>query len=107
MKKVILSAALLFALTTMEAQVKTPQASPISKVEQTVGLTNVEIEYSRPGSKGRTVFGELVPYGKLWRTGANANTTVAFSEDVTIDGKLLKKGKYALYTLPKKQTVGK
>ena len=101
MKKVILSAALLFALTTMEAQVKTPQASPLSKVEQTVGLTNVEIEYSRPGSKGRTVFGELVPYGKLWRTGANANTTVAFSEDVTIDGKLLKKGKYALYTLPK------
>lgn len=101
MKKVILSAALLFALTTMEAQVKTPQASPVSKVEQTVGLTNVEIEYSRPGSKGRTVFGELVPYGKLWRTGANANTTVAFSEDVTIDGKLLKKGKYALYTLPK------
>ncbi|KGO90731.1 DUF2911 domain-containing protein [Flavobacterium suncheonense] len=101
MKKVILSAALLFALTTVQAQVKTPQASPSSKVEQTVGLTNVEIEYSRPGAKGRTVFGELVPYGKLWRTGANANTTIAFSEDVTIDGKLLKKGKYALYTLPK------
>ncbi|WP_313807781.1 DUF2911 domain-containing protein [Flavobacterium sp.] len=101
MKKVILSAALLFALTTIEAQVKTPQASPSSKLEQTVGLTHVEIEYSRPSAKGRTVFGELVPYGKVWRTGANANTTVAFTEDVTIDGKLLKKGKYALYTLPK------
>lgn len=101
MKKVFLSAVFLFALATMEAQVKTPQASPVSKVEQTVGLTNVEIEYSRPGAKGRTVFGELVPYGKLWRTGANANTIISFSEDVTIDGKLLKKGKYALYTLPK------
>ncbi|MGX7668471.1 DUF2911 domain-containing protein [Flavobacterium pedocola] len=101
MKKIVLTAVFAFATLAMQAQVKTPQASPVSKVEQTVGLTNVDIEYSRPSIKGRTVFGELVPYGKLWRTGANANTIIAFSEDVTIDGKILKKGKYALYTLPK------
>lgn len=101
MKKIILSA--VFALSTLaiQAQVKTPQASPITKIEQIVGLTDVEIQYSRPSIKGRTVFGELVPYGKLWRTGANANTTVSFSEDVVIGGKTLKKGKYALFTLPK------
>jgi len=101
MKRIMLTAAFAFATLVMQAQVKTPQASPVSKVEQTVGLTNVDIEYSRPSMKGRTVFGELVPYGKLWRTGANANTIVSFSEDVTIGGKTLKKGKYALFTIPK------
>lgn len=101
MKKLFLTAAFAFGVVVMQAQVKTPQASPVSKIDQTVGLTNLEIEYSRPSIKGRTVFGELVPYGKLWRTGANANTTISFSEDVTIDGKTLKKGKYSLYTLPK------
>lgn len=101
MKKIMLTAVFAFATLAIQAQVKTPQASPSTKIEQVVGLTDVEIDYSRPSIKGRTVFGELVPYGKLWRTGANANTTVSFSEDVTIDGKVLKKGKYALYTLPK------
>jgi tetratricopeptide (TPR) repeat protein len=66
-----------------------------------VGLTDVEVEYSRPGVKGRNIFGDLVPFGKVWRTGANSNTTISFSEDVLIDGKTLKKGKYALYTMPK------
>lgn len=101
MKKIVLSAVFAFATLAIQAQVKTPQASPSTKIEQVVGLTDVEIDYSRPSIKGRTVFGELVPYGKLWRTGANANTTVSFSEDVMIGGKTLKKGKYALYTLPK------
>lgn len=101
MKKIMLTAVFAFATLAMQAQVKTPQASPSTKIEQVVGLTDVDIDYSRPSTKGRTVFGELVPYGKLWRTGANANTTVSFSEDVTIDGKILKKGKYALFTLPK------
>ena len=85
----------------IEAQVKTPQPSPKATFEQVVGLTNVDVVYSRPSSKGRNVYGDLVPYGKLWRTGANANTTIAFSEDVTIGGQTLKKGKYALYTTPK------
>lgn len=84
----------------LNAQVKTPKPSPKSKLEQKVGLTDVTIEYSRPGVKGRTVFGDLVPYGKVWRTGANENTKITFSDDVIIDGKTLKKGTYALYTRP-------
>jgi len=84
-----------------EAQIKTPQPSPKSTITQVVGLTNVEIVYSRPSAKGRDVFNNLVPFGKLWRTGANENTTISFSEDIVIDGKTLPKGKYALYTTPR------
>jgi Protein of unknown function (DUF2911) len=92
--------AFLFA-TFSQAQISVPQASPASKVEQTVGLTKIDVEYHRPSAKGRTVYGELVPYGKTWRTGANENTIVTVSETVTIDGKELAKGSYALYTVPK------
>ncbi|MEZ4853729.1 DUF2911 domain-containing protein [Flavobacterium sp.] len=96
---------LVFTLNSfLYAQVKVPQASPAAKVEQVVGLTTVNIEYSRPSIKGRTVYGDLVPFGKYWRTGANACTTIHFSTDVTIDNKTLKAGKYALYTLPKADT---
>lgn len=101
MKKVIVLLAFMIANFAIEAQVKTPQSSPKSTSEQVVGLTNVDIEYSRPSAKGRAVFGNLVPFGKLWRTGANANTIVTFSDDVVINGKTLKKGKYSLFTLPK------
>ncbi|MFY7757907.1 MAG: DUF2911 domain-containing protein [Flavobacterium stagni] len=101
MKKLIYAIAFFIASYAIEAQVKTPQSSPKATVNQVVGLTDVAIEYSRPSAKGRTIFGDLVPFGKLWRTGANANTLVSFSEDVVIDGKTLAKGKYALYTLPK------
>ncbi len=87
-------------VSTVDAQIKTPSASPFSKVEQTVGLTDVHIEYSRPSVKGRTIFGDLVPYGKRWRTGANAATKVTFSKDVTVGGKALKAGSYALFTTP-------
>ena len=90
----------LFSATTANAQLKTPAASPISKMEQTVGLTDVTIEYSRPSKKGRDIFGGLVPFGTMWRTGANASTKVSFSEDVTVGGQELKKGDYALYTIP-------
>jgi hypothetical protein len=101
MKKVFIMALLAFSSLTTNAQVETPQASPSSKVEQTVGLTNVSIDYSRPGAKGRTVYGDLVPYGKNWRTGANANTVITFDEDIKVNGQELKRGKYALYTTPK------
>lgn len=101
MKKLIAVAFVVLSTLFVEAQVKTPQASPLSKVEQTVGLTNVQVEYSRPSAKGRTVYGDLVPFGKNWRTGANANTTIYFSDDVTFNGKTLPKGKYALFTTPK------
>ena len=88
----------------IEAQIKTPQQSPKSTLTQVVGLTDVEINYSRPSARGRAVIGNLVPYGKLWRTGANQNTTISFSDDVVIDGKTLAKGKYAIYTTPKADT---
>lgn len=96
---------LLFTLTTLivltvNAQVKTPAPSPKSELKQKVGLTDITIEYARPSIKGRTIFGDLVPYEKIWRTGANKNTTITFGNDVVIDGKTLKKGTYALYTKP-------
>lgn len=94
-------ALLAFSSLTINAQVETPQASPSSKVEQIVGLTHVTIDYSRPGAKGRTVYGDLVPYGKNWRTGANANTIITFDQNIKINGQELKKGKYALFTTPK------
>lgn len=101
MKKIIFVLAMMIANYAIEAQVKTPQPSPKSTLTQVVGLTNVEIVYSRPSAKGRDVFNNLVPYGKLWRTGANENTTISFSEDVVIGGKTLPKGKYCLFTTPK------
>ncbi|TRX21709.1 DUF2911 domain-containing protein [Flavobacterium franklandianum] len=101
MKKIIFVLAMIIANYVTEAQVKTPQPSPKSTVIQVVGLTNVEIVYSRPSAKGRDVFNNLVPFGKLWRTGANENTTISFSDDVVIEGKTLAKGKYALYTTPR------
>jgi hypothetical protein len=101
MKKIIFALAILISQFVAQAQIKTPQSSPRAIVSQMVGLTEVELNYSRPGAKGRPVFGNLVPFGKLWRTGANENTTISFSDDVIIDGKTLKKGKYALYTVPR------
>jgi len=104
MKKILIALVVIITQFTLEAQVKTPQASPKSIINQVVGLTDVEVVYSRPSAKGRAVFGNLVPFGQLWRTGANENTTVSFSDDVVIDGKTLKKGKYALYTIPSIQS---
>lgn len=86
----------------VELKITTPQPSPWGELEQKVGLTDVTIEYSRPGMRGRAIFGDLVPFGKTWRTGANANTKVTFSSDVTVDGQTLKAGSYGLYTVPNK-----
>jgi hypothetical protein len=101
MKKIFFVFAFIIAPYIAEAQLKTPQASPKATVFQTVGLTDVEIVYCRPAARGRAVFGNLVPFGKIWRTGANENTTISFSEDISIDGKKLPRGKYSLYTVPK------
>lgn len=102
MKKTILMLSVLAISLGSYAQLKTPQPSPMAKIEQVVGLTDITIAYSRPGMKGRTIFGDLVPYDKLWRTGANENTTITFSEDVKVEGKAVKKGTYALFTKPGK-----
>ena len=85
---------------SMNAQLNTPQPSPRAELEQQVGLTDVTIKYSRPSMKGRTIFGDLVPMNTLWRTGANRNTTIEFSTDVTVGGEDLKAGTYALFTKP-------
>jgi hypothetical protein len=87
-------------MTVASAQIRTPASSPLCKVTGTVGLTDVTIEYSRPSVKGRTIFGGLVPYNETWRTGANRNSTITFSEKVNIGGKDIKKGTYALFTVP-------
>lgn len=84
------------------AQVRTPSLSPAATLVQQVGLTDVKITYSRPGMRGRTIFGDLVPYGALWRTGANASTKISFSDDVTVEGHKLPAGEYALYSIPEK-----
>ena len=101
MKNLITTLFIAVVCSTGFAQVKAPQPSPKAVIAQTVGLTDVTIDYSRPSAKGRTIFGDLVPFGKLWRTGANANSIITFSDDVMIDGKTLPKGKYAIYTTPK------
>ena len=100
MKKLLLTAVAMCFAIAIQAQVTTPQPSPSSKVEQKVGLTDVTLEYSRPGVKGRAVFGDMLPYGKMWRTGANKNTIITFSDDVVFDGQEVKAGSYAIFTMP-------
>ncbi|NER14039.1 DUF2911 domain-containing protein [Leptobacterium flavescens] len=100
MKKIALFFSFVIAALTVNAQVTTPQPSPTAKIEQKVGLTDVSVTYSRPSMKGRTIFGNLVPYGELWRTGANANTVISFSDDVKVGGQELKAGSYAIFTKP-------
>jgi len=84
-------------------QLEIPQASPRGKIEQKVGIMTVSISYSRPGIKGRRIFGGLVPYGEEWRTGANDRTTITFSDSVSLEGHGLPAGTYALFTIPGEQ----
>jgi hypothetical protein len=85
---------------TLAQAVKTPAPSPSQTIKQDFGLASVEINYSRPASKGRKIFGDIVPFGKLWRTGANSPTKVTFGEDVKIAGKELKAGSYQVMSIP-------
>ena len=98
----VVAAVTLLAAPTAQAQIITPQASPKSTVSQRVGLTDITIAYSRPGVKARNIFGTTVPFGKRWRTGANATTSIMFSDDVMIEGKKVAAGEYGLYTIPNK-----
>lgn len=84
----------------MAQSIKTPAPSPPQFVRQDFGLSNIELSYSRPGVKGRMVFGDLVPYGKVWRTGANQATTLTFGDDVIIGDTKVPAGKYGLLTIP-------
>jgi hypothetical protein len=100
----MVSASLLFAAGLCHAQsalLDLPRKSQHAEVTQTIGITNVTLNYSRPEVNGRKVWGGLVPYGDVWRAGANENTTITFSDPVTIEGKPLDKGTYGLFMLPK------
>lgn len=92
----------LMVVPNLNAQIKTPAASPTAKISTTVGLTDIIVEYSRPSKNGRKIYGDLVPFDALWRTGANKNTTISFSDDVIIGGSEVKKGEYAIFTKPGK-----
>ena len=94
---------LLLGTILLRAQ-ELPQPSPLGSIQQRVGLTDIEIEYSRPQMKGRSIFGELVPYESLWRTGANKVTRISFSTDVQVNGEPVSKGDYALLTIPGEAT---
>ena len=95
---------MLFFVFSSYAQENKIRLSPKASVMQTVGFTDVTIDYSRPGVKGRTIWGALVPYNKVWRAGANEATTINFSTDVTIEGKNLPAGKYGFFTIPNKDS---
>lgn len=105
MKRLTLLFCSMLFIASMNAQINTPQASPKGSVTQLIGLTEFSITYSRPSAKGRVVFGDVVPFGKTWRTGANQATLLTISDDITIEGQALKAGKYAIYTVPEKSSL--
>lgn len=101
LKHLIACGTICLALTTVNAQtIKTPQPSPTQSIKQDFGISTAELIYSRPGIKNRKIFGDLVPFGKVWRTGANSATRLKFTDDVTFGGQTLKAGEYAVYTIP-------
>lgn len=105
MRKTVISACLLvLAYAAGAQQLKTPAPSSTQTIKQDFGLASIELSYSRPGMKGRKIFGDLVPYGKVWRTGANNATTISFGDEVTIGGQKIAAGKYGLLTIPDKAT---
>lgn len=89
-----------FTYCSFAQQLNTPQPSPTQEVKQNFGLSSIQLSYSRPAMKGRKIFGDLVPYGKVWRTGANGATTLTFGDEVTIGGTKIPAGKYGLLTIP-------
>lgn len=103
MKTIFTALALALSIFTY-AQLETPQPSPNATITQNVGLSEVSIAYSRPSANGRVVFGNLVPFDKRWRTGANENTVITFTDDVEVDGQALEAGSYSIYSIPKKDS---
>ena len=103
MRAIILTL-LLLTVNLSFSQINTPRVSPASEVEQMVGLTEIEIKYSRPSMRGREVFGNLVPFGKVWRTGADNSTKISFDTDVIISGKTIQSGTYSIFSIPNKES---
>jgi len=105
MKKII---SLLFTFLLFQfsySQLQSPVASPRAKVSQKVGLVNINLDYSRPSKKGRVIFGELVPYNQIWRTGANQATTITFSDNIKINNQLVEAGEYHIYSVPSENSL--
>ena len=97
-------ALLLLSNATIGQALKVPAPSPVQTIKQAFALSDISLEYSRPSVKGRVIFGDLVPFGKIWRTGANGATKITFGEDVKIDGVALTAGTYAIYSIPNKDS---
>ena len=104
-KKSFLILLSLIIVTSSFAQLKSPNASPRSNITQIIGLVSVNLDYSRPSKKSREIFGGLVPYNKIWRTGANNPTTISFSDYVKINDQLISAGEYHLYSVPTESTL--
>ena len=103
----LIASAIVLSLSTLIVQaqtLKTPAPSTSQTIKQAFGLGDITLDYSRPSAKGRVIFGDVVPFGKMWRTGANAATKITFSEDVKVEGKDVKAGTYAIYTVPNKDS---
>ena len=103
-KSILLQFIIILTLSTVAVaqQIQMPQASPTATISQKIGLTDVSIEYSRPSTKGRKIFGELVPFGEVWRTGANGATIITFKNEAKVEGNIIPAGSYALYSIPDK-----
>ncbi len=100
MKRVVLLIVLASVGSVAMSQIQRPMASPAAEVEQTVGLTEIEVEYFRPSKNNRVIFGDVVPFNELWRTGANENTKFTAGDDIVFGKDTLKAGTYALFTKP-------
>jgi hypothetical protein len=100
MKHLVLIVLLLSQVFVKAQSVKIPSLSPSQTIEQEFSLSSLKVSYSRPSARGRKVFGDVVPFGKVWRTGANKATTIKFGEDVLVEGQLIKAGEYSLSTIP-------
>jgi hypothetical protein len=103
-RTLILGAALALSLPASAQSLEMPALSPSAEVMQTVGVTEITVNYSSPGKRDRTVWGDLVAYDELWRTGANSATTLETSTDITVGGEAVPAGKYALFTIPGEET---
>ena len=99
--RAIIFTLLLFIVNLSFSQINTPRFSPATEIKQMVGLTEIEVKYSRPSMRGREVFGNLVPYDKIWRTGADNSTKISFDTDVIISGKTIQSGTYSIFSIPR------
>ena len=105
MKKIISLLCTILLFQFSYTQLQSPVPSPRAKVSQKVGLVDINLDYSRPSKKGRAIFGNVVPYNQIWRTGANQATTISFSHDIKINNKLVQAGEYHIYSVPRENSL--